>query len=112
MIGQYNSLMTHFLNLHKRKRNINGDFKIIKTFSNLKGFVEYNNFLYSNDKNEKIEATAIVYLMGDAQIDINHEYWVIDQLAPQVRNSLEVLKISPIDNPINGFTDHYEIICR
>jgi hypothetical protein len=107
----FTSLMTHDISLRKRDRNSTGDFSDISS-SSLKGFVEYGNRLVTTNKKEEKMSTAIVYLLDDCGIDIDWEYWMIDQISPYDRANMEVLKINPIDNPLNGQTHHYEIYVR
>jgi len=111
-LASFNKLMTHTLTLKKRKRNSAGDFSVIETTENLKGFVEYGNHLITTEQDEELKAVAIVYFNDSLVIDIDYPYWMIDQTAPQNRAGLEVLKINPIDDPQTGITHHYEIYVR
>ncbi len=111
-LAVFNSLMTHTLVLIKRKRNNSGDFVNETTYPQENGFCEYGNKLVTLKTGEKVTSTAIIFLKNDSNIDINHEYWMINQLLPQIRNDMEVLQIDPIDNPIDGLTHHYELIVR
>lgn len=110
-LASFISLMTHDIILRKRNRNVSGDFYDIYS-SNLKGFVEYGNKLITTEKGEELKATAIIYLLDNCGIDINWEYWMIDQITPYSRINMEVLKIDPIDDPRNGQTHHFEIAVR
>lgn len=111
-LASFEKLMTHTLTLIKRARNSAGDFYNVSSETGVKGFVEYGNHLITTDKDEEKKATAIVYFMDDLNIDIEHDYWMIDQTAPQNRPNMEVLKIDPIDDPQTGETHHYEIYVR
>lgn len=108
---QYNNLMTHTVKIRKRQRNRSGDFSDISS-SIIKGFCQYGNHYYTDEKGEKKLATAIVFLKDDCGIDINYRYYMIDQLAPYSRPNLEVMKVDPIDDPRIGNTHHYECFCR
>lgn len=112
-LESFNKLMTHELTLKKRERNSSGDFSVIETTAGLNGFIEFGNHLITTDKGEEFKSTAIVFISHDVvSIDINHEYWMIDQTSPYNRPNLEVLKIDPIDDPRTGKTHHYEIHVR
>lgn len=111
-LTSFNNLMTHTLTLKKRKRNSAGDFSVIETTTGLKGFVEFGNHLITTEQDEEKKATAIVYFNNSLVIDINYDYWMIDQISPQNRPGLEVIKINPIDDPRTGETHHYEIYVR
>jgi len=108
---EFNILMTHKILLKKRDRNYSGDFVILSSVL-LDGFVEFGNHLITNEKGEKVEAKAIIFLKDNCGIDINHEYWMVDQTFPYVRKDMEVLKIDPIDDPRTGLTHHYELFAR
>lgn len=110
-LASFEALMTHTILLRKRERNSSGDFSDISS-SSLNGFVEYGNHLITTDKGEELLAAAIIYLKDDCGIDINYEYWMIDQTAPYARSDMEVIKINPIDDPRTGNTHHYEIHVR
>ena len=111
-LASFNKMMNHSITLKKMQRNAAGDFSIISS-DTLKGFVQYGNNLIINEKGEKILSTAIVFLKDDCGIDINYSYWQIDQTFPQVRSNMEVLKIDPIDHPLQaGKTHHFEIMVR
>lgn len=107
---QYNKLMTHLVKVRKRQRNRSGDFSDISS-NTMKGFVQYGNHYYTSKNDEKKLATAIVFLKDNCGIDINYDYWMIDQLAPYNRPNLEVMKIDPIDDPRTGTIHHFECYC-
>lgn len=112
-IAAFNKMMNHSITLKKMQRNAAGDFSIISSDNTLKGFVQYGNNLIINEKGEKILSTAIVFLKDDCGIDINYPYWKIDQTSPQTRTNMEVLKIDPIDHPLQaGKTHHFEVMVR
>jgi hypothetical protein len=108
---QYNNLMTHDIKIRKRKRNKSGDFYDLSD-STVKGFCQYGDVFYTDEKGEKKLAAAIVFLKDDCGIDIKYRYWMLDQLTPYNRPNLEVLKIDPVDDPRTGKTHHYECFCR
>lgn len=110
--AEFKSLMTDLINLRKRKRSVGGDFSNLTTTQDLPAFVEYGNKLVTNKKGEEITATAIVFLQDDCGIDINWEYWMIDQTSPYIRSNMEVINIDPIDDPRTGDTHHFEIAVR
>jgi len=111
-MAEFNSMMTHKILLKKRERNYSGDFAITSSIPNLDGFVEFGNFFVTNEKGEKMEAKAIVFLKDSCGIDVNHKYWEIDQTAPYSRQNMEVLQVQPIDDPRTGITHHYELLVR
>jgi hypothetical protein len=111
-MASFINLCTHTINLVKRNRNVSGDFITVSTIPNLKGFVQYGDHLITNDKGETLKATAIVFLKDNCGIDINWEYWMINQIAPYTRSNMEVLKIDPIDDPRTGKTHHFELAVR
>ena len=111
-LASFNSLMTHEVSLIKRQRNVSGDFSIISTSTNIKGFCQYGNQLITTDKGEEVKATALIFLKDDCGIDIDWKYWMISQTSPYSRSNMEVLKIDPIDDPRTGKTHHYEIFVR
>ena len=49
---QYTKLMTHTVKVRKRARNKSGDFSDISS-STMKGFCQYGNHYYTDDKGEK-----------------------------------------------------------
>jgi hypothetical protein len=108
----YNKLMTHKVNLKKLKRNSYGDFSVLSTTTGLKGFVQYGEKLITKEKGEIVTCTAIVFLKDNCGIDINWEYWQIDQTFPYIRSNLIVESIDPIDDPRNGKTHHFEILVK
>lgn len=108
---QYNNLMTHTVKIRKRQRNKSGDFSDLSV-QTVKGFCQYGNHYYIDEKGEKKLATALVFLKDDAVIDINYDYWMFDQITPYNRPNLEALKIDPIDDPRTGNTHHYECYCK
>jgi hypothetical protein len=108
---EFKKLMNHTIVLKKLKRNESGDFSIISS-STIKGHVEYGNHLIEKSKDEKIMCTAIVFLLDNCGIDINHENWKIDQTLPYNRPNMEVVKIYPVDDPQTGNTHHYECFCK
>lgn len=108
----FNSMMTHNITLKKRTRTKEGNFQVVSTYSE-KGFCQYGNKIIKLKTGEEVMSTAIIFLKNDSNININHDYWIIDQTAPQTRNNMEVLQIDPIDDPTNqGKTHHYECIVR
>jgi hypothetical protein len=109
---EFKSMMTHTVTLIKRKRNTSGDFSNILSIPDLKGFVQYGNFLITTNKGEEVKATAIIFLQDDCGIDVNHPYWLINQISPQVRGNMEVVNIDPISNPLTGKTHHFECAVR
>jgi hypothetical protein len=109
---EFEQLMTHRIDLIKRARNKSGDWINILTISNLPAFVQFGNHFFTTKTDEKKEATAIVFLKDNCGIDINYDYWIINQILPYSRPDMEVLKIDPIDNPITGNTHHFEIEVR
>ncbi|MFA5398203.1 MAG: hypothetical protein WC346_19485 [Methanogenium sp.] len=110
-ISIFNNLMTHQIELIKRARTKEGNFKDIITYSE-KGFCQYGNKMIKLKTGEEIMSTAIIFLKNDSSIDVNHEYWKINH-ASQSRPSMEVLQIDPVDDPTNaGNTHHYECIVR
>ena len=112
-IDSFNKIMTHTITLIKRQRTKEGNFKNIVSYPGEKGFCQYGNKLITLKTGEDIMSTAIIFLKNDSNIDIDHEYWLINQTAPYVRSNMEVLQIDPIDNPVNkGETHHYEVIVR
>lgn len=110
-LSSFVNLMTHSITLRKRQRNVSGDFSDISS-SSINGFVQYGNRLITTEKDEEIMSTAIVFLKDDCGIDINHEYWMIDQTSPYVRSNMEVLRIDPVDDPRTGKTHHFECLVR
>lgn len=108
---EFEKLMTHTLTLRKRDKNESGDFSDISSVS-LSGFVQFGNNLIEKSKDEKMLSTAIVFLKDDCGIDISHEYWMVNQVAPYNRPNMEVLKIDPIDDPETGLTHHFELMVR
>lgn len=111
-IAAFNALMTHSVTLKKRTRTKEGNFQVSSTYSE-RGFCQYGNKIIKLKTGEEIMSTAIIFLKNDSDIDINHDYWIIDQTAPQSRINMEVLQIDPIDEPTNqGKTHHYECIVR
>lgn len=110
--AEFKSLMTHKITLIKRDRNVSGDFSILSSIPDLDGFVEYGNKLVTTEKGEEVTATAIVFLKDDCGIDIEWDYWMINQTSPYTRNNMEVLLIDPIDDPRTGNTHHFEIAVR
>jgi len=110
-LPEFEALMTHTIKLRKRQRDASGNFSDISS-SIIKGFCQYGNKLITTKKDETINSTAIVFLKEDCGIDINHEYWIVDQIAPYSRLNMEVLRIDPVDDPRTGSTDHFELIVR
>lgn len=111
-IAIFNSMMTHNITLKKRTRTKEGNFQVVSTYPE-KGFCQYGNKIIKLKTGEEVMSTAIIFLKNDSNININHDYWIIDQTAPQTRNNMEVLQIDPIDDPTNqGKTHHYECIVR
>lgn len=108
----YNKLMTHKVNLKKLKRNSYGDFTVLSTTTSLKGFVQYGEKLITTEDKEVVTCTAVVFLKANCGIDINWEYWQIDQTYPYVRSGLMVQNIDPIDDPRSGKTHHFEILVK
>jgi hypothetical protein len=105
--------MTHKVELIKRARTKEGNFKDVVTYPHEKGFCQYGNKMIKLKTGEEIMSTAIIFLQNDSKIDINHEYWKINQISPQTRKNMEVLQIDPVDDPTNaGNTHHYECIVR
>ena len=104
-------LMTHSLTIRKRERDWQGSFSDKETFST-RGFVQYGTKLVTDTKGEQVTASAIIFLPDTAPIDPNHEYWMIDQVAPYSRASMEVIRIDPIDDPRTGRTHHYEVAVK
>jgi len=111
-IDSFNKIMTHTITIIKRQRTKEGNFKNIASYPGEKGFCQYGNKLITLKTGEEVMSTTIIFLKNDSKIDINHEYWLINQTSPYVR-SMEVLQIDSIDNPVNkGEIHHYEVIVR
>jgi hypothetical protein len=113
MRPEFAALLTHKIILYKRDRNVAGDFTVVATYADIEAFVQFGRLLTTNLQNEVVEARAIVFLPDTAPIDVSHEHWLIDQTCPYERNNLEVIRIDPIDDPLNGgATHHYEVAVR
>jgi hypothetical protein len=104
--------MTHTLTLRKREKNSAGEFSDAESTSGLKGFVEYGTNLKIEKYGEEIKVKAIIFLKNNCEIDVDYEYWMIDQTAPYIRSNMEVLEIYPIDDPRTGQTHHFELAVR
>lgn len=104
-------IMTHSLTIRKRERDWQGSFSDKETFS-ARGFVQYGTKLVTDRTGEQVAASAIVFLPDTAPIDPSHEYWMIDQVSPYIREDMEVIRIDPIDDPRTGKTHHYELAVR
>jgi len=110
-LPEFNALMTHTIRIRKRQRDASGNFSDV-SFSDVKGFCQFGNKLITTKKDETINVTAIIFLKEDCGIDINHEYWMIDQITPYSVLNMEVLQIDTIDDPRTGNTDHFELLVR
>lgn len=114
-LPEFNQLAVQEFTLIKRDRNVSGDFSILSSTTGLKGWIDFGNHFITTPEGEKKEATAIVFLKDDCGILIDWDYWMINQTIPNIRNDLEVIKIDPIDNPLNPYTGnihHFEIHVR
>lgn len=110
-LSVYNSLMKHTVTLRKKNRDVNGDYSILSETS-LKGFVQFDTNFKIEKNGEMLEAKAIVFLKNDCGIDVNWEYWEIDQTAPKTVEKMTVFDIARVDDPTTNKTHHYELAVR
>ena len=112
MMPAFSKLMTHTLTIRKRERDWQGALSDTATYSHVKGFVEYGKRIVSGLQGEDVISAATIFLPNNAPVNIAHEHWMIDQIAPYSRKNMEVIRIDPIDDPRTGKTHHYEVAVK
>jgi|SRR5690625_501614 len=109
---EFKRLMTHKLTIEKRKRSVTGDWETVETYKSIPGFVEYGKRKSVDEEGEEITVNAVVFLMPDSPINVEHGYWLITQTHPYKRSPMHAVNIIPIDDPRTGKTHHIEIETR
>lgn len=105
----FKKLMNHRATVIKRDRNLEGDWVDLKTHSNVPAFFQWGKRLVTNRQGEEVPAAAIVFMLPDAPIDSEHEYWEVEQTSPYSRKEAKVIRVDPIDDPRTGKTHHLEV---
>jgi len=114
MHGKFKKLLTHKATVRKLSRNMQGDWVVEETYTDIPCFFEWGRKVVRDQDGEEVTTAGIVFFMPDAEISDGSDdvYWEIEQTSPYSRAKTTMIRIDPIDNPKTGKTHHKEVAVK